>query len=125
MKEEIYGCSAWCIPNGQVITNTFFQLHPRRMYTWQSPDGITRNQIDFITINKRFRNAVTMVKGYPGADCNTDHIILIAVVHTVRLKKINKPQKQSRLDFLRLNDTKMRSKYSDIVSQKISVVRST
>ena len=31
-----------------VITNTLFQQHKRRLYTWTSPDGQHRNQIDYI-----------------------------------------------------------------------------
>ena len=34
--------------NALVITNTFFQQHKRRLYTWTSPDGQHRNQIDYI-----------------------------------------------------------------------------
>ena len=35
-----------------VITNTLFQQHKRRLYTWTSPDGQHRNQIDYIFIAK-------------------------------------------------------------------------
>ena len=31
-----------------VIANTLFQQHKRRLYTWTSPDGQHRNQIDYI-----------------------------------------------------------------------------
>ena len=30
------------------IANTLFQQHKRRLYTWTSPDGQRRNQIDYI-----------------------------------------------------------------------------
>ena len=35
--------------NALVITNTLFQQHKRRLYTWTSPDGQHRNQLDYIT----------------------------------------------------------------------------
>ena len=35
-----------------VIANTFFQQHKRRLYTWTSPDGQYRNQIDYIFAGK-------------------------------------------------------------------------
>jgi len=54
-----------------VVTNPFFELPSRRLYTWKSameaPAHIVRNQIDFILINRRFRNALTSVVN-PGAD---------------------------------------------------------
>ena len=38
----------FCQENALVITNTLFQQHKRRLYTWKSPDGRHRNQIDYI-----------------------------------------------------------------------------
>ena len=38
----------FCQENALVITNTLFQRHKRRLYTWTSPDGQYRNQIDYI-----------------------------------------------------------------------------
>ena len=38
----------FCQENAQVIANTLFQQHKRRLYTWTSPDGQHRNQIDYI-----------------------------------------------------------------------------
>lgn len=52
----------WCKENSQVITNTYFAHYPRRLWTSESPDGHTKNQIDFTNINKRFCNAILQVK---------------------------------------------------------------
>ena len=38
----------FCQENTLVITNTFFQQHKRRLYTWTSSDGQHQNQIDYI-----------------------------------------------------------------------------
>ena len=38
----------FCQENTLVIANTLFQQHKRRLYTWTSPDGQHRNQIDYI-----------------------------------------------------------------------------
>ena len=38
----------FCQENTLVIPNTLFQQHKRRLYTWTSPDGQHRNQIDYI-----------------------------------------------------------------------------
>ena len=37
----------FCQENTLVIANTLFQQHKRRLYTWTSPDGQHRNQIEF------------------------------------------------------------------------------
>ena len=37
-----------CQENALVTANTLFQQHKRRLFTWTSPDGQHRNQIDYI-----------------------------------------------------------------------------
>ena len=43
----------FCQENAQVIANTHFQEHKRRLYTWSSPDGQHQNQIDYILRSQR------------------------------------------------------------------------
>ena len=42
----------FCQENTLVIANTLFQQSKRRLYTWTSPDGQHRNQIDYILAGK-------------------------------------------------------------------------
>ena len=44
----------FCQENTLVIGNTLFQQHKRRLYTWTSPDGQHRNQIDYILCSQRW-----------------------------------------------------------------------
>ena len=48
----------FCQENALVITNPLFQQHKRRLYTWTSPDGGHRNQIDYILCSQRWRNSI-------------------------------------------------------------------
>ena len=41
----------WCVENEQVILNTWYRHHPRKLWTRQSPGDRYSNQIDYITIN--------------------------------------------------------------------------
>ena len=43
----------FCQENALVIANTLSQQHKRRLYTWTSPDGQYRKQIDYILHNQR------------------------------------------------------------------------
>ena len=43
----------FCQQNALVITNTLFQNHKRKLYTWTSPDGQHRNQTDSILCSQR------------------------------------------------------------------------
>ena len=68
----------FCNENTLVIANTLFQQHKRRLYTWTSPDGQYRNQIDYILSSQRWRSSIQSAKTRPGADCGSDHELLIA-----------------------------------------------
>ena len=59
----------FCQENTLVIANTLFQQHKRRLYTWTSPDGQQRNQIDYILCSQRWRSSIQSTKTRPGADC--------------------------------------------------------
>ena len=60
-----------------------------RLYTWTSPDGQHRNQIDYILCNQRWRRSIQSTKTRPGADCGSDHELLIAKFR-IKLKKVRK-----------------------------------
>ena len=67
----------FCQENALVIANTLFQQHERRLCTWTSPDGQYRNQIDYILCSQRWRNSIQSVKTRTGANCGSDHELLI------------------------------------------------
>ena len=77
----------FCQENALVITNTLFQQHNRRLYTWTSPDGQHRNQIDYIICSQRWRSSIQSTKTRPGPDCGSDHELLIAKFR-LKLKKV-------------------------------------
>ena len=68
----------FCQENALVITNTLFHQHKGRLYTWTSPDGHHRNQIDYILCSQRWRSSEQSTKTRLGADCGSDHVLLIA-----------------------------------------------
>ena len=72
--------------NKLVRANTLFQQHKTRLYTWTSPDGQHQNQIDYILCSQRWRSSIQSTKTRPGADCVSDHELLIAKFR-LKLKK--------------------------------------
>ena len=84
-----------------VIANTLFQQHKRRLYTRTSPDGQHRNQVDCILCSQRWRSSRQSAKTRPGADCGSDHELLIAKFR-LKLKKVGKTTRPFRYD---LNQT--------------------
>ena len=86
-----------CQENELVIANTLFQQHKRRLHTWTSPDGQHRNQIDYILCSQRWRSSILSAKTRPGADCGSDHELLIAKFR-LKLKKVGKTTGPFRYD---------------------------
>ena len=60
----------FCQENAVVIANTLFQQHKRRLYTWTSPDGQHRNQIDYILCSQRWRSSIQSAKTIPSCGCD-------------------------------------------------------
>ena len=80
-----------------VIANSLFQQHKRRLYTWTSPDGQHQNQTDHILCSQRWRSFIQSAKTRPGADCGSDHELLIAKFR-LKLKKVGKTTRLFRYD---------------------------
>src|SRR5574341_585258 len=83
--------------NALVIANTLFQQHKRRLSTWTLPDGQHRNQIDYILCSQRWRSSIQSAKTRPGADCGSDHELLI-IKFRLKLNKVGKTTRPFRYD---------------------------
>ena len=83
--------------NALVIANTLFQPHKRRVYIRTSPDGQHRNQTDYILFSQRGRSSIQSAKTTPGADCISDHELLIAKFR-LKYKKMEKTTRPLRYD---------------------------
>ena len=87
----------FCQENALVIAKTLFQQHKTRLYTWTSPDGQHRNQNGYILCSERWRRSIQSAKTRLGADCGSDHELLIAKFR-LNLKKVGKTTRPFRYD---------------------------
>ena len=76
----------FCDMNELIITGTWFPHRDIHEATWVSPDGKTRNQIDHVLINKKFRKSVIDTRVYRSADIGSDHHLVCTKVK-LRLRK--------------------------------------
>ena len=58
----------FCKRHNLFVTNTWFQQKMSAQPTWISPDEETKNQIDYVLVDKRYRNGIQNSKTMPGAD---------------------------------------------------------
>ena len=85
----------FCQENTLVIANTLFQQHKRRPYMWTSPDGQHQSHIDYILCSQRWRGSIQSAKTRPGADCRSEHELLIVKIR-LKLKKVGKTTRPFR-----------------------------
>ena len=87
----------FCQENTLVTANTLFQQHKRRLYMWTSPGGQYQNQMEYILCSQRGRSSIQSAKARVGADCGSDHELLIAKFR-LNLKKVGKTTRPIRYD---------------------------
>ena len=87
----------FCQENAVVIANNLFQQHKRRLYAWTSPDTQHQNQINYILCSQRWKSSTQSAKTRLGADCGSDHDLVIAKFR-LKLKKIGKTIRPFRYD---------------------------
>jgi len=93
-------------------------------YTWTSPDGNTHNQIDHILIEKRRNSSVLDVRVFRGADCDTDHYLVVAKVRE-RLA-VSKQAAQrfdgERFNLKKLNELEVRKEYQIEITNRFTAL---
>jgi len=87
----------FCQENAVIIAKTLFKQHKRRLYTWASSDGQYQNQIGIILCRQRWRSSIWSAQKRLGADCGSDHELLIAKFR-LKLKKVGKTSRTFRYD---------------------------
>ena len=113
--------STFCQVNDFVITNTLFNHPLRKRYTWVSPLDQSRHQIDYILVNKFWKNIVIDSKTMPGADANTDHLLVKA---RVRLKAMKGEKKKGpiRFNIDRFEQKEIREEYELETKNRFSIL---
>lgn len=112
----------FCQEHDMLLSNTLFKLPNRRIYTWKSPgdspENIIRNQIDYIAVPTRFKNAIKSAKTYPGADVPSDHNPVVCRLD-VRLKRLEKKVLNNTIDIKKLSDPSIEQQVREHLSDEI------
>nr|CAH8843517.1 unnamed protein product [Trichobilharzia regenti] len=116
--------SDFCAFNDLVIGGSVFKHKDIHKTTWISPDGNTKNQIDFISISRKWRRSLLDTRSRRGADVGSDHY-LVQGTFKVKLKasRIAGDRPQCKFNTQKLKDTTTKDTFTATVRAKQETLR--
>ena len=112
-----------CELSNMAIVSTMFPHKDIHKVTWNSPDGVTQNQIDHITINSKFRRSVIDVRAYRAADVESDHNLVVAKVKLKLASVGKKKEKRRRFDYRKLEKKEVKQKFTIELKNRFSCLQ--
>ncbi|XP_008183016.1 craniofacial development protein 2-like [Acyrthosiphon pisum] len=104
-----------------IISSTYFPRKDIHKQTWISPDGHTKNQINYVLIDKKHKGCINNVRSYRGADADSDHYLLIIQFKlklSCRWRRKNTETK--RFDIGKLKNKEVAKKYEHLIQSKLA-----
>nr|XP_015209863.1 PREDICTED: craniofacial development protein 2-like [Lepisosteus oculatus] len=101
----------FCHENHFRVSNTWFMQPKHCLYTWTAPNGQHRNQIDYILCSQRWKSSVLTIKTFHGADCGSDHELLVTTFKEhIPYKKLEKRSKWLSAETIKVADQRRAAK---------------
>ena len=110
------------VENNLVIGGTVFRHKDIHKVTWNSPDGRTKNQIDHIAINRRWRSSLLDVKAIRGGDIGSDHNLVLSKIR-LKLKKTTQKTTPRLFDSAKLRDKNTKEAFSIELSNRFHLLQ--
>ena len=115
-----------CAEHDLLITNTVFKLPNRNKTCWMHPRSKHWNLIDYVIVRRIDRQDVRVTKTMCGADCWTDHRLVVRKLN-LRIQPARRHQGKKapkRLDVLKLNHDSKRQVFINDISIPIRSIES-
>ena len=92
--------------------------------SWTSPDGQTHNQIDHILKDRRWHSSILDVRSFMGADCDSDHYLVVAKVREILAVRKQAAQKVvgERFNLRKLNELEVRKRYQIEITNRFAAL---
>jgi hypothetical protein len=101
-----------------------FPHHSIHKYTRTSPDGQMDTWINYILIDMRQHSNILDVRSFRGADCDSDHYLVVSNVRE-RLavsKRIVKKMHMERFNLKQLNEEEIKEEYQVTIKYKYTAL---
>lgn len=110
-----------CAAHGLLITNTVFRLPNRNKTSWMHPRSKHWHLLDYVIVRQRDRRDVRVTKTMCGAECWTDHRLLLSKMN-LRITPPRRPQGirvPKRLDVRKLKNIPVKRKLVEELKNKL------
>ena len=117
----------FAISQNLVVKSTMFPHRNIHKYTWNSPDGKTHNQIDHVLIDRRWHSSVLDVRSFRGADCDTDHyLVIVKVRERIAVgKQAAQRFDRQRFNLRKLNEPEVREQYQIEITNRFAALENS
>ena len=107
--------------NEFLVTNTCFQKKQGKLWTYKSDQNGSKTQVDFILVNKKWRNSCKNIEAYRSFDrIGSDHRLLICDIKvSFKGERSNKHTKVDNIRWECLRDSKIAIKMTKEVKEKL------
>ena len=105
-----------------VIRSTCFPHRRIHLQTWNSPDGVTKNQIDHVLCDIRHATSILDVRSMRGANIDSDHHLVQARIRCRISSKRPITNPQRKFNTPALNNEATRRQYEDLVTSKLDAL---
>ncbi|KXJ06725.1 Craniofacial development protein 2 [Exaiptasia diaphana] len=113
-----------CSSHDLVITNTLFQLPSRKKTAWMHPRSKHWHMLDYIITRRSDRGDVCVTKAMCGAECWTDHRLVISKLD-IHIRPKRRPQGKKappkRLDTSKLKEEQAVNSLTNDLNNKLSL----
>jgi hypothetical protein len=105
-----------------VVKSTRYPHQNIRKCTWTSTDGKT--QPDHILIDRRWHSSILDMRSFKGADCDTDHYLVVAEVRESLAVSKQAAQKfdEERFNLRKLSELEIRKQYQFEITNRFAAL---
>jgi hypothetical protein len=109
-----------------LILKSTFPRRDTHKHTWTSPDGTTHNHINHVLIDKRRHSNILDIRSFRGADCDTNHYLIVAKLMEKILvsKRVRQNFHLERFDLKKLDDIEVKEKSQIEISNRFAALES-
>ena len=114
-----------CAEHELLVTNTVFRLPVRNRTSWMHPRSKHWHLIDYVIVRQRDRQDVRVTKAMCGAECWTDHRLIISKIN-IRILPQRRPQGKpapKRLNVVSLNKQAVSTELKETLEERAQQIQ--